>query len=253
MHHLACFYASVTNGSSYAAVAGAVDSGLTLLPSSYYLSGKKLRVLAAAGLQTNLTALQIDAPSLRNLGLPEVYPGIAAAAVPDRYAIANYSVNGPSIQPNEGFIMRMSAGGAAAADGFGAMWVTAGFRNAQQGPVTTVPCTATITCVKGAWVMGALTPATTLQAGNWEIVGMELVASNTWAGRLVLPGNDIGVRPGVLAVTAYGRVPQEQYARYGRFGSFGSFNANQLPALELFGLAAGAASPVAYLDLVKTG
>ena len=251
MHHLACGFASIANGTSYGLVAGAVDSGLTLLPSSFYLAGKKQRLLQAAVMQTNLTAAQIDAPSLRNLGLPEIYPGIAAAAIPDRYAVAEYGPNGPQIQANEGFGVRISAGGAAAADAFFGLWITDGFKNAPPGPVTTVPCTAAITAVKGSWVMGALTPATTLQAGSWEIVGMELVASNSWAGRLVIPGSNNTMRPGVLAVTAYGRVGQTQNNRYGRFGSFGTFNSNQLPALEIFGLAAGAAAPVAYLDLVK--
>jgi hypothetical protein len=252
MHILAGFYGSIANGSVYTAIPGAVDAALTLLPSSYYLSGQKIRLLAAAGLGASMTALQLDAPSLRVLALPEVYPAIAAAAVPDRYAFCFYGTNGPQIQANEGFLLKASVGGGAASDNFGALWLAPQFVNAPPGPSMTVPFTATITAVKGSWVLGALTAATTLPVGRYAVVGMEAVASNTWLARLVFPGSSIQFRPGVIANTTYGRVGQTQYNRFGGMGSFGEFDSTALPALEIFGLAAGAAAPTVYLDLIKT-
>jgi hypothetical protein len=253
MHTLVGFYDSIANGTSYGVLAAAVDPVMSLMNGNVYLANQKLRALGALVIGADLTGAQIDAPSLRTLALPEVYPGIAAAAVPDRYALSWWGTNGPVIQQNETFGLRVSAGGAAPADKFGLMWLAPQFQPAQSGPITTIPFTATITAVKGQWVTGALTPATILAVGKYQVVGAELVASNALAGRLAFPGVNNQFRPGVVANSAYGRVGQDQQNRYGRSGSFGEFQSTAIPSLEIFGLAAGAAAPVLYLDLIKTG
>lgn len=253
MHVLAGFYGSIANGTSYGVLPGTVDPVLSLQNGNVYLSGVKLRVLGGVILGASLTGAQLDAPSLRTLALPEVYPGIAAAAVPDRYAISWYGGNGPVVQGNENFGLRVSVGGAAPSDNFGGLWLTPAYQPGQSGPVTTIPFTGTITAVKGQWVAGALTPATQLAVGTYQVVGMEVIAASTFLARLIFPGTSTQFRPGVVANTAYGRTGQFQYNRYGGMGSFGSFQSTAIPSLEIFGLAAGAAAPVVYLDLIKTG
>lgn len=252
MHVLAGFYGSIANGTSYGVLPAVSDPALSLINGNVYLSGKKLKVLGGVALGASLAGVQLDAPSLRTLALPELYPGIAAAAVPDYYRLAWYGAYGPVVQQNENFGLRVSVGGGAPSDNFGALWLTPTFTPATVGPVTTIPFTATITAVKGSWVNGPLTPATQLAVGAYQVVGMEVVASNTFLSRLVFPGTDNSYRPGVIANTAYGRTGNRQRNRYGEMGSFGSFESTAIPSLDIFGIAAGAAAPVVYLDLVKT-
>lgn len=252
MHTLAGFYASVANGTSYGVLAAAPDPALSLINGNVYLAAKKLRVMGSLALGASLTGAQLDAPSLRTLALPELYPGIAAAAVPDRYALNWYAGMGPFVQQNENFGIRVSVGGGAPSDNFGALWLTPQYQAAPQGPVTTIPFTATITAVKGQWVNGPLTPATQLAVGRYAVVGMEVVAANTLLCRLVFTGMDNAFRPGVVANTTYGRVGQSQFNRFGGLGAFGEFESTSVPSLDIFGIAAGAAAPVVYIDLIKS-
>lgn len=252
MHVLAGFYGAIANGTSYGVLPAIIDPVLSLQNGNQFLSGKKLKVIAGAVLGASLTGAQLDAPSLRTLALPELYPGIAAAAVPDRYALSMFGQYGPVFQPNENFGLRVSVGGGAPSDNFGALWLTPGYVAAQTGPVTTIPFTATIASLKGSWVAGALTPATQLAVGSYQVVGMEVIATGLFLARLVFPGTSTQFRPGVIANTTYGRVGQYQFNRYGGMGSFGEFESTAIPSLEVFGLAAGASAPVVYLDLIKT-
>lgn len=251
MHVLAGFYGSIANGTSYGVLAAASDPALSLMNGNVYLSGKKLRVLRSVVIGASLTGAQLDAPSLRTLALPELYPGIAAAAVPDFYRPTEYGQFGPVVQANENFGVRVSVGGGAPSDNFAGLWLAPQLTQPQGGPVTTIPFTATITAVKGSWVNGPLTPATQLAVGRYEVVGMVAVAANTFLARLTFPGMDNSYRPGVVAVTAYGRTSFNQAERFGGYGSFGQFESTAVPSLDVFGIAAGAAAPVVYLDLVK--
>lgn len=251
MHILAGFYGSIANGSVYTTLPGVADSVLSLQNGNVYISGRKLKVLAAAVMGASVTAAQLQAPSLRTLAFPEIYPPIVAAAVPDRYALCLPGIYGPQVQMNENFGLNVSVGGGAPSDNFGALWLTPSYVNATPGPVTTIPFTATITAVKGAWTLGAMTPGTQLAVGRYAIVGMEVTAANTWLARIATPGDASSFRPGVVANTTYGRIPYTPYNRYGALGSFGEFDSTAIPALEIFGLAAGAAAPTVWLDLVK--
>lgn len=253
MHILAAFYGSIANGTAYGILPAVPDQALSVMNGNVYLSGKKLRVLGSAAIGASLTGVQLDAPSLRTLALPELYPAIVGAAVPDFYRVSWFDQFAPSVQANETFGLRVSVGGGAPSDNFGALWLAPQLVGAQPGPVTTIPFTATITAVKGSWVNGPLTPATQLAVGRYQVVGMECVAANTFLARLAFPGGDNAWRPGVVANTTYGRTGTRQLNRLGGMGSFGSFDSTAIPSLDIFGIGAGAAAPTVYLDLVKTG
>lgn len=250
--HLFAFYESVTNGSTYAEINGVADQAMTLDSSSRLQSPGDWQILAAAALGVNLSAARFNAPSLRNTVLPEIYPGIAAAAVSDNRGPELYSNRGPVFKNGEFITAEVSRAGADAQPCAVLLWFAPGVTQAPAGRVYTLPYTFTITLVAGSWTFGTLTPAQTLPAGKYSVIGMSAVCNDAAAARLVFPGV-AQYRPGVMVQAAYGNVPWGDGFRNGRFGQFGTFLWNTQPNVEVLGLVAGAESGTVYLDLVKIG
>lgn len=252
MFYTAGFYKSLTGPLTYATVSAAVDQGLTQGQNGGYILPTKMRVKAAHAAGTVVTAAQINAPSLRNYALPEIYPVTVAATIADSVALQEYGASGPIVQANEEMTIGVSNSGSAATDNWAAIWLVDKQTPAPGGPVITLPATATITSVKGAWALGALTFGTVLPAGQYAVVGLEVTGTGLYLARLVFPGFS-QYRPGVIVQSAYGRTDRYGRFRMGNSGLFGSFFNTAQPQLEVFGLAAGASAPTVYLDLVKTG
>lgn len=252
MYYLAGFYKSITAPATYSQVSAVVDQGLSIGSNGGYLLGSRMRVKAAHLLCVNGIAAQIAAPSLRNYALPEVYPIAAAATVPDSVAVMQLGPNGVLVPPNDEVSINASLGSTGATDTFGALWLTDKDAPAPGGPVVTIPCTSTLTLVKGAWVLGTLTFGTVLPVGNYAVVGMQVVGTACYLARLVFPGFST-YRPGVVCNKLYGDSPRDQYWRAGRAGLFGQFFTTQQPTIEVFGITAGAQTITVYLDVVKTG
>lgn len=253
MHILAGFFQAALGASSvYAQVPGAVDQALVKSANNNYILPAKWRVLRAWANSVNLAAAQISAPSLRNLVLPEIYPVNVAATVPSRPPVCDYFGYGPFIQQNEELGVNASITAAGAADTWAGLWLADRLTPAPGGPATAVPFTATITAVKGSWVLGPITLSSVLPAGKYAVIGMSCQAANTLFARLVFPGMSQW-RPGVLVDSAYGNFSMFPSFRNGAMGLFGEFVQTAQPQLEIFGLAAGAAAPAGQLDLIKIG
>jgi hypothetical protein len=252
MHILCGFFANINNGTTYGAVTAAVDQAMTKGQNSGYIMPAKWRCLRAWGNGVNLTALQLYAPSLRNLAYPELYPVQVGATVPSRPPIVDFREYAPFVQQNEEVGVNASVGGAAASDNWAGLWLSDKFTPAPGGPAFSIPYTATITAIKGQWVLGSIVLGVTLPAGTYAVIGMTCVAANTLFARLVFPGNSQW-RPGCIVDNTYGNFESWPNFRYGGMGLFGSFVQTAQPQLEIFGLAAGAAAPAGVLDLIKTG
>lgn len=252
MHILAGFFKNLVNGSVYAAIDGAVDQALTISANNKYILPAKWRVLRGWVNGTAVTAAQINAPSLRQIVLPELYPVDVAATVPSRPPLIDFQGYGPFIQQNEELGINASIGGGAASDNWAGLWLADKFTPAPGGPAFSVPYTAVITAVKGAWTLGAMTLSVTLPAGQYAVIGMSCVAAGTLFARLVFPGMSQW-RPGCLVDNTYGNFSLYPTFRYGAMGLYGLFYQTSQPQLEIFGLAAGAAAPAGVLDLIKVG
>jgi hypothetical protein len=250
MHNLIAFSSSIVNGSVYAQVLGAPDQSMPMDSANRFIMPGPWQMLAAHAAQANLTAARVNSPSLRGMFVPEIYPGRVAATPGNTNGPITFHGRGPRLVQNEGVEVDISAGGAAAAQAFCALWVAPSIVPAPQGAVYTMPATATITAALGVWAFGTLAFSQTLPAGRYAVVGLGVVAANTMYARLVYPGVS-NFRPGVVVQGTYGDQPIDDYFRYGRMGSFGEFESTALPQLEVFGTGAGAAAPTAYLDLVK--
>lgn len=253
MHTLAAYGASITNGTVYGQVVGVADGALTRDASNNYIMPANMQLLAAFVVGANLTAVQLQAPSLRNIAYPEIYPVEVAAptAIPTGYNIREFGQSGPRLVMNESLGVYVSVGGAAPAVVHAGLWLTDRYTPAPPGMVTTLVATATITAVAQAWVLGTLAFNTQLAAGEYAVVGMDVKGTQDSLARLVFPGST-NFRPGCVVNQAYGNRGWQDAFRMGRMGLWGSFVFNSPPQLEVFGHTAGADSLTVYLDVVKT-
>lgn len=252
MHNLVAFYESITNGSTYTEVDGVLDQSMTLDGANRFImpSNSRWRPLGAYASGINLTAARISAPSLREVALPEIYPGNDTADVPTIDQIVQFYGYGKPFKANEPVIIEVSRGGADAQPVVCALWLAPEFKPAVRGDAFTMTFTSTNVIVAGSWSLSALTAVQTLPAGTYEIVGMACLCNDAFFCRLVFPGQG-QYRPGVLVQDAYGDLILNDPFRMGRFGSFGRFVNTALPAIEVIGDAAGSEPVVIYLDLVR--
>lgn len=252
MFSLVAGYESITNGAAYAEVNGVLDQSITLDAANRFAAPGNWQVMALYAMGINLTAARLNAPSMRSLILPEIYPANPTADVRDLDGPIIYGQRGPRFAPQEYFIVEVSRGGADAQPCLWGAWLGPDVSPAQVGPTFTAVCSASVTIVAGQWVLASLVFNQTLPAGRYQVVGMAVVCNDATFARMVFPGLS-QYRPGVLVQDTYGDRPWSQAFRMGGMGVFGEFLHNAPPAIEVLGDTAGAETPTVYLDLIKVG
>lgn len=253
MHTLVAYGGSINNGTVYGQVPGVADGSMTRDSSNNYIMPSNMQALAAFVLGANVSAAQIQAPSLRNIAYPEIYPPQVSAvnAIPDRYRHRRYDQSGPRFVMNESVGVYASAGGAAPAQINAALWLTDRYTPTTPGMVTTLVATTSNTTIVDQWTLSTLAFTTQLAAGTYSVVGMGVVGADAVLARLLFPGGT-NFRPGCIVDQAYGNSGMWEYFRMGAIGTFGSFVFNAPPQVELFGHTAATATYTVYLDVVKT-
>jgi hypothetical protein len=256
MHHLLAFNnPTLAISAVYAQVPGVADGSMPRNQAGDYLMPFAGKVIGhhVIGLTTNQA--QIQAPSMRTIAYPELWPPniTARTGVPD---INRYQVpldSGPRFVQNESIgVYASNSSGAAVSPTSAALWITDGIEPASPGQTITLVATSTIITVDGSWVLGTLAFSTQLAAGTYRVVGMDVVGANCLYARLVFPGNT-GMRPGVPCAQLETRVNWRDTFRFGRFGVYGNFVFNAPPQLEVFGNAAASTPFRVLLDVQKIG
>lgn len=246
--HLAAYYASLTNGTTTANTI-VTDQVLTPSGTTGFILPRPGRLRMAYSAGVSLTAVQINTPSLRYVGLPYVGPVNAALAVPSPPNVTDWGEMGPPIPTVDAISAVHTLGGGAPEVEFTGLWFSFGNATIPAGPIYRLRFTAAIVGVAGSWVTGALTPDTTLPQGTYSVVGMDAFGTNLAFARLIFPGSFF--RPGVLARNTTSAVPFRGFTN-GDMGVYGSFKSINLPNLEILAIGANTAQTV-FLDLVRTG
>lgn len=246
--HLAAYFASLTNGTT---TANTIVSDQVLTPSgtTAFILPKPGRLRMAYSAGVSLTAVQINTPSLRYVGLPFVGPVNATLTVPSPPNVTDWGEMGPPIPVVDAISAVHTLGGGAPENELTGLWFSFGSAPIPASPIYRLRFTATITAVVGSWVTGALTPDTTLPQGTYSVVGMDAFGTNLVFARLIFPGSFF--RPGVLCRNATSGVAWPGWAD-GRMGVYGSFKSVNLPNLEILASGANTAQTV-FLDVVRTG
>lgn len=254
MHHLAAFYSSLAQNAAYAQLNAVSDGALAQNAANQYIMPANMAVLGAYTQGVTTSQSQIQAPSLRNIAYPEIYPLVQAAitAPPTLAAWQGYGMNGPRLMMNEAVGVYASENNTGASPTVAGLWITDGFTAAPPGQQITLVATCTIVDVVQKWTLGTLSFVTSLAAGTYVITGMAVEGAGANFARLIFPGGT-NYRPGVLVDAAVGNKQYRDQFRLGRFGAFGQFVFNSPPQMETFGNAAASHAYIVYLDVVKVG
>lgn len=253
MFHAAAFYGSLPISSIYAQLPAVADGGLTKNAANLYIAPVNLVILAGHAQGVTTSRCQIQAPSLRNIAYPEIYPIVQSirTAIPDVPGIRIWKERGPRLLQNEAFGLYASENGTGASPTNGLLLIGDRLVPAPPGPIITLVATSTIVMVDQQWTLGTLAFETQLAAGEYTVVGFEPIVDNANYARLLFPGGT-NWRPGCPVMDVYGDKSWLDSFRVGNFGSWGSFVFNNPPQIEVFGAAAGSTPGIYMLDVVKT-
>jgi hypothetical protein len=247
--HLAAYFASLTNGSTFAQVAAVNDGVLTRTTANNFILPKPGKIVGAYSAGVSITEARINTPSLRYVGLPLIGFLNAALVVPSPPALTWWGDNGPPIPTVDEISIEHSLGGAAPENEFTLLFIQFEKRPVPAGPTYRLEFTGTITASAGTWVSGAMTPTSTLPQGSYAVVGMDCVGTNLAAARLIFPGSFF--RPGCLCRNSKTSLPSYLFTN-DSMGLYGTFKSVNLPNLEVFSIGANTAQTV-YLDVIRTG
>jgi hypothetical protein len=244
--HVLAFQNNPGAATTYAAVPGIVDQFAPLNASSNYIMPIDYKLLAAYGLGANITAAQIQTPSLRSPCTPNVSPLEASATPITIPSVMDLRPYGPTVPATDEikYVTSVSATG----QQFGLIWIGTGVMNVPPGKIFPIRFTTAFTSTAFQWTAGTISFDQTLQAGKYSVVGMMAFGANAIAARLVFPGG--GPRPGCIAPASVGIQGWDQL-RSGRFGEYGQFIQTAPPTIEVLGTTGGVANIGGVLDLIK--
>lgn len=128
------------------------------------------------------------------------------------------------------------------------VWLSDGPLKPTIGKMYTVRATASATLVTATWVnSGAITFASTLPTGHYQLVGLRTWSANQVGARVYFVGYPW--RPGVMADTGEGSSNSFLF-RFGQIGVWGEFDNTVPPTIDFLGVTDTAET--LYLDLIKT-
>lgn len=203
---------------------------------------------------TGVTGARFNAPSLRNLFLPAIYPvNVATPMNQTRAFVHHLGPYAPFIQANEEFTVELSHTGAGPDQAYAVVALDDGLNNRPPtGPRFKALATATQTLVAQAWTFSNLTFDQVLPSGRYEVYGIQVICNDAIAARLVFPGQN-NYRPGTIAFETFGQDFSVALTADDAGEFMGEFFNTATPGLEIFGDTAGAETATVFLDLVKVG
>lgn len=251
MFHLGAFHESIDPAGVLVPIAAVQDD-------TVFTSGDDMRVpndlpfiIGSAALLEATAPLraQISSPSLRRVSNLDIAPFNTGLAFSDLHAVDIHPDVAIPVRADEALNFNINSNPAAATSQYGIVLFGDGPQAPVSGDIITVRAAMSVTAVLGQWVNGNITFDQDLPVGNYDVVGMRIEEATTVAGRLGFVG--AAWRPGVPAATSPTE-PDVHGMRHGKAGIFGTFHTNTPPTIDILA-AAGAITPVVYLDLIARG
>lgn len=248
MFNLLAFFEAITTSGEINAVTGTNE----YVQNNRHVLRENGNLIAAYASGATATRARILAPSLRIVAPPQIRPlnvALLPAADPN---MADYRREPVRLMAREEISIEIFNTGPE--NTYGLLWVAElGHRfSLPAGQPYVIRATGATTAVASAWTNVPLTYDEQLPAGEYEIVGMEVIGTTCVAARLIFPGQNL-YRPGVLGqATAGGRGYASANAGLGLgfidggFGTFGRFVTTALPSVEVMCNAADTAQTVFF-------
>lgn len=251
MIHTFAFSGAKTDSTANEAAPAIADLTMTRTANgNQYLSPVDASVIAAIALNDTITRARLNYPSMRDLGLPEIFPLNALAEPSADFDLCVWGWNGPKIKKTEE-IGADSSNGASTVDTIHiGVWIGDAFTPIPPGRRFTVRGTATQTLVASAWTSAPITLDQTLPFGRYAVIGAQVTCNDGVLSRLAF-NNNLQWRPGFPVGETIAILDPRQTFRAGQFGLLGTFEQTAPPQLEILGGTAGAETPAIILDLVE--
>jgi hypothetical protein len=242
-HLLAYGAASVAN--TMTNLAGLVDQVMTRAQTSNaYLLPVKMQLMCAVGMGATLSRIQVTSPTLRQVNVLNIRPPIPALQ-PASGSLVHWLGEQPLMLPALEEIQPAALDTAAERVTF-LMWVADQLLPVPPGPIMTIRATSTTAAVANTWTLLAMTLDNALPAGQYALVGSQVISTTGIAHRFQIPGQLL--RPGVMSHQLLSDIQDFRLATR-RLGAYGNFVQTALPQCEVLCTAADASHEI-YLDIV---
>lgn len=249
MHHVVAYF-NTTGGALTLADSPAITDGWATVQNNHFIFPNDMTLLGGMAFADTITRCQLSTPHWRFLGNPELQPLLTIwdddVAIVSPFFGPRY-VTIPQIDEVQALV---STSGAATNGVLVGLFLAPKplNLNVPVGDVYPVQFTASITRATGGWARGNITFGTSLPAGTFSVVGMDLIDPSSQLARLrfqsytMLPG--IPTRKDVNGT-------QRDIFRYGRLGNWGQFENTAQPSLEIFSVGGTATTQTGTMDLIK--
>lgn len=249
--HLAAFTRLDTAAAVNEDTPGVTDQVLTL-QNNHYIAQEDLNLLAAYARNAGAVNARLSTPNFRRVSVPSIQPvlrGAAPISIPPMVFFPPAKLRVPAIDE---IAFELTNDGAGGVRTVGGIWLSTPSHNfnVPPGDVYTIRATATITGVLANWTAGNMTFDQTLPAGNYAVIGLDVIGATTEFARLNFMGG--GYRPGVVVRPAIVNYMWDNF-RFGNVGVFGVFANTAQPQLEVFQTTAAATPYTVFMEVIKVG
>lgn len=245
MFHLALFSGSIATGANV--IVPAVSDQILTIQDQGFLPQENLDIVAAAPFGTDMQHAYLDSPSAGVVTDPYLRPTNQGATFPTFGQIADYRVNPFRAKALESLTAYAQHDNVAAQVMHIPIVLRPNFVPAPSGDIYTMRGTSTTAATANAWSSIAMTWQNTLPAGQYVVVGMEMIGAAGIAARLIL--NNQTFRPGSIVLSG-DTVLGPSLFRKGGLGTWGRFRSTDMPRVEVFATAATDVWTI-YLDFVR--
>lgn len=238
-------FVETQGGGTLLNIAGLADPHVRVSGDDIYIPDELPFLLGYYTVGVYMTAARFESPSLRRLANIDVC-GYDTGAEPGSPPLMHPLLSNPkTLEGSEGFNLKATISPGSYVVGLA--WLSSGPVTKPTGEIFTVLATSSTTLTAYAWSNGALTFATTLPRGRYQVVGMRAKSTGLIAARLVFPGQ--AWRPGCIGNDADTDI-EAQCFRAGEMGVWGEFDHDLPPTVDFLSVSADTAESV-WLDLIK--
>lgn len=266
MFHLAAYTTAFAGAATLQDMTAAVDGAFTQR-NGHLTFTSPMKLLAAHYTGALVTAAQLSVPSINAIAPHNIYPpnlAVTELTNPNVQDLRDWPLQLPL---EEEIAVQATASGAEQENAFlwfgTPMWtadisparVQSG-GDANLGRRLTILATAATTKVANAWSANAvIVPQQNLKGGVYAILGITPFVAGVLAMRMDFPASKMyqgkKLFPGDLVQAAYGNVPNRRGPTW--LGIWGAFHTFELPSVQVWGNAAGAATLTMWIELVYLG
>lgn len=249
LHHTLAFF-NTTAGTLSLSDSPAVDDGWATITNNHFIMQQDMDLCMVMPFADTLTRAKLNLPHWRFVSQPEIVP--VMQVWDGVQSLTSYYITPKTLTVNaiDELQALVSTSATATSGVLTALWL-----KPKMDPLTLpggdsypTRATAAISGVAGQWARGNITFEQTLPAGEYAVIGMDVLDDGSELCRLrfqkyeMLPG--VPCRNSVTGV-------QRDLFRQGRFGVFGTFKNTAQPSIEIFSASGTASAQALTLDLVK--